>query len=100
VRRGRGDGTFGDPQRLDLNGNIGSVAAGDLDADGRLDLVATTLAGQVSIYAGHGDGTFSLQTALGGSTFGESHPFAIVITDLDADGDQDLALVSGGVSVL
>ena len=99
VRLGQGDGTFGDPTRQEMDLTVQQVSTGDVNGDGDLDLVGTTVYGQLSVYQGHGDGSFSRTQALYARIFGEYHPFTADIVDLNADGVQDLALASGGISV-
>ncbi len=76
-----------------------SVALGDLNGDGKLDLALTSNDGRVSILLGQGDGTLSTETdfAAGGT------PCAVAIGDLNGDGKLDLVVAnagSGTVSVL
>lgn len=61
-----------------------SVAIGDLNGDGRLDLVtANQSSDDVSVLLGDGDGTFTEATA---SPFGvDTSPQSIAIGDLDSD---------------
>jgi hypothetical protein len=59
---GHGDGTFAAPVGVSTYGESpNSVAAGDMNGDGKLDLVVATgqLYGTVSVLLGHGDGTFA-----------------------------------------
>ena len=77
-----------------------SVAIGDVNGDGRPDLVtANRGSDDVSVLLGDGDGTFRPQTdfAAGGS------PYAVAIGDVNGDGRPDLVTAnygSGDVSVL
>jgi len=85
---------------LGTGANPTAVAVGDLNGDGKLDMVVTDAgSGGVSIFLGHGDGTFSAPTFM---TTG-NNPFSVVIGDLNGDGKQDLAVanyVSDTVSIL
>jgi hypothetical protein len=93
VLLGRGDGTFQVPVRIE---GTGSLAGGDFDGDGYLDLVtADGSADDVSVRLGRGDGTFRdpVRSAGGGVP---------VVGDFDGDDRLDLAtanLVSDTVLV-
>ncbi len=68
-----------------------SIAIADFNGDGFQDLaVANAGSNNVSIVLGHGDGTFSPQTAygVGGS------PIALAVGDFDNDGVQDLVVLT------
>jgi hypothetical protein len=69
-----------------------SVAVGDLNADGILDLAVanSTTTGTVSILLGAGDGTFATTTSLAA---GRS-PAAVAIGDLDSDGRPDVLVAN------
>jgi hypothetical protein len=97
---GNGDGTFGPRTDFPTGNNPTSVAIGDLNHDGRLDLATANYnAGTTSILLGEGDGTFrphaDFPTAM--------NPISVVVRDLDMDGHADLAVArqsANAVSVL
>lgn len=80
---------FAEPREtlLGPSGAASSLAAADLDADGRADLVLSPSLGSVSVWRSSGDGTFAASTtglpgyAPGPASFG----------DFDADGRIDFA---------
>jgi hypothetical protein len=66
-----------------------SVATGDLDADGRSDLVvANSGSNNVSVLLGNGSGRFSAPRA----PIAMSQPEAVAIADFNLDGKPDLAI--------
>jgi hypothetical protein len=101
-----GNGTFATAVPYDLpSGSYpASLASGDFNGDGLLDLVvADQLAAGASLLFGQGiggigDGTFTAGPTLAVS----SNPWAITVGDFNADGISDLAVAcgSGNVSVL
>lgn len=84
---------------VDGSNGATSVAVGDVNLDGNLDLVATNQGTPVSVLLGNGDGTF--QPALTYDT-GAVVPQAVVVTDVNGDGKPDLIVAGlyGGVGVL
>jgi hypothetical protein len=105
VLLGNGDGTFQPVQNFGAGSGPNSVAVGDFNGDGKLDLVVADYgpgnqrAANVSVLLGNGDGTFqSAQTfpAGNGSAF-------VTVGDFNGDGKLDLAVANyndGTVSVL
>jgi hypothetical protein len=89
-----GDGTFQAAVNYEDGIAPMSVAIGDLDGDGVLDL---TVADALSIKTllGNGDGTF--QAAL--NDWAGIGPTSVAIGDLDEDGYQDLAVANVGSTV-
>jgi len=73
-----------------------SVAVGDLNGDGKPDLVvANASSGTVAVFLGNGDGTFQAAvTYAGGDANG------LVIADVNGDGKPDIVVANGGVGVL
>jgi hypothetical protein len=92
VFMGHGDGTF-EPLRSFAVGSISqSIAVGDFDLDGRLDLAVANFGdGTVSVLFGNGDGTFAPQqiVAVGGVSM-------VAVGDIDGDGVPDLAVAKNG----
>ncbi|MDE0915728.1 MAG: VCBS repeat-containing protein [Planctomycetota bacterium] len=82
--------TFQQPQRVPVGGFPNAMAQGDLNGDGRVDLVVVnSKQDSISILLGHENGLVPR---------GESHvdrgPHAPQILDLDADGYMDCALLT------
>jgi hypothetical protein len=82
-------------------GNVpGAVATGDLNGDGKADMVmVSTAANVVSIMLGNGDGTFGPRVDIPTAP----NPFAVALGDFNGDGILDLATANNGplgVSVL
>jgi hypothetical protein len=100
VLLGKGDGSF-QPNHpiLPVAPTPFSVAAGDFDHNGTLDLVTANSNGTVSVLLGNGNGTFQPRTDLTVNGV----PRAVAVGDFNGDGRLDLAVaqqLTNNVSVL
>lgn len=95
--RGRGAQEFESPRQTDLGPSAGRwLTPGDVDGDGRTDLVVSSadliapgVFGDVSVWRSAGDGTF-----VGGATFPGPSAYPSILADLDADGRPDLVYLN------
>jgi hypothetical protein len=86
---GNGDGTF-QPAVQYAAGFPISVAVGYLTSDRRLDVVATSVFGDVYVLLGNGDGTFQAGVPYPVAESGTVH-----IADFNGDGNQDVVVATG-----
>jgi hypothetical protein len=99
---GNGDGTFGAHEEYSsaTGGAPVALATGDLNGDGKLDLVLVNYkTNNVSVLLGNGDGTFKthVEYATGNG------PLGVAIGDLNGDGKLDMVVansIDNTVSVL
>ncbi|WP_425407908.1 CRTAC1 family protein [Hyphococcus sp.] len=97
----RNDGGFRftrvDRQALEADSDTPmSVAWGDIDNDGDLDLYAANLYGLANrLYENRGDGTFAVKDG-GDATREPGYSYAATFGDLDNDGDLDLIVANWG----
>ncbi|MGA7155862.1 MAG: FG-GAP-like repeat-containing protein [Acidobacteriaceae bacterium] len=92
---GNGDGTFTPAASPSTGSYPESIAVGDFNSDGKLDLaVANDSSNTVSILLGKGDGTF---TAAASPTVSPA-PWSLSIGDFNGDGIADLAVVNATAS--
>jgi hypothetical protein len=90
VLLGNGDGTF-QPALTYSNRAYGpeSLAVGDMNGDGRPDLLAANYLGSVSVLLGNGDGTFQSATTY---ETGGSNSFSLALSDVNKDGKLDVVV--------
>ena len=103
ILRGRGDGTFQEPEEIPLGREPRCVLLRDLDGDGDLDLVGMNHQEPVvQILLNDGAGAFTAMpdVIIGGASVGIPYPQAMDAVDLDGDGDLDLVAVCTGSSRL
>ena len=100
---GNGDGTFQNKIFQTLPGILGSLAVGDFNGDGKLD-VAAVMGGTnaVSIFVGNGDGSFTPPVQYPTGPMLLSPPYHNVLAgDFNGDGKLDLAAATdNGIAIL
>jgi hypothetical protein len=95
---GNGDGSFRPNVDYPVGNNATSIALGDFNGDGKVDLaVGGAGSANISILFGNGDGTFQPKVDY---TVGASGP--IVVGDFNGDSKPDIAVsgASGGIVLL
>ena len=88
---GNGNGTFAAAVNYGAGTTAGyaSVALGDVNGDGKLDLAHTnSTSNTVSILLGNGNGTFAVAVSYPVA----NNPHSVAIGDLNGDGKPDLAV--------
>jgi hypothetical protein len=87
-----GTGVFGPTTVFEGTARNGSIAVGDLDNDGDIDLASPQFTPQIAVYLNQGNGTFGPARILPVAEF----PGMIAIADLTGDGVLDMATVHNG----
>lgn len=96
VRLNSGNGNFSGNQEVSVGSFPSSIAVGDIDGDGDLDLVVTSDVVNVRLNDGQGSFTNSPDVSVG------AHPGSVVLGDVDGNGALDLVtanLYGASVSV-
>ncbi|WP_264538481.1 beta strand repeat-containing protein [Flavobacterium sp. N1736] len=93
--------SFTTPVNITSPNNPGGIAAGDLDGDGKPDLVVTNVIGSnisvlLNTSSGAGDISFAAAVILTSAI----NPLDVKIGDIDGDGKADLTLVSNNNALL
>jgi hypothetical protein len=102
VLLGNGNGTFQTAKKYAAGFLPSSLAVGDFNGDGKVDLAVANYYGtrtgddgNVSILAGNGDGTFQAAVDYAAGT----HPESVAVADFNGDGRVDLAVANIGSGV-
>jgi hypothetical protein len=95
VMHGNGDGTFGAPTMFEVGNFPDSIAIGDLNGDGRPDLVvANQYSGAISVLLATGPGMFAPQQHYAGASTG------VALADLDGDGRPEILILTTGSTLV
>ena len=93
VLLGAPTGGFRAPISFDMSSGSRSVAVGDLNGDGFLDIAVTnSVSSTVSVRLGDGAGGFGARNDFGTGTF----PYSVALGDLNGDGFLDIAAANHG----
>lgn len=91
VALGNGDGTLQPGKNTYLGINVESLAVGDVNHDGKLDIVTVEYGGASAyVNVGNGDGTFQVTTTFPGG----SGTQGVTIADVNHDGNLDIVIAN------
>jgi hypothetical protein len=90
VLLGNGDGTFQPPIYTTPKNYPGAIAVGDLNGDGKADLVLTSSDSNVYVYLGLGNGQFAAPTPF----VAGGNQRAVVVADVTGEGTPDILVVA------
>ena len=93
--------TFASPLDFATGVNSFQVASGDLDGDGKPDLIVTNFSSNtISVFrntSASGSITFATKVDIAGAgLYGVNAPYGIAISDLDGDGKPDFVVTNSG----
>lgn len=92
---GNGDGTFQTPVTYAVGAGPDALAVGDVNGDGKLDLVTGDDTGaSVSVLLGNGDGTFQAAQKYTAGSF----PHWVALADVNGDKALDIIVVNEGAN--
>lgn len=74
----------------------GLSGVGDVNGDGRLDVLSYSPDGGLLVSRGHGDGQFTRQATVPSDSYNPDEEVALTSCDLDRDGDLDFVAAQGG----
>ncbi len=99
VLLGDGTGGFAAASTYMVGENPSSIAAADINGDGRRDLITTCSDGTVKVLLGNGNGTFqvAMNYYAGGSPAGGA-PYAVAVGAFNGDALPDLVAVRTGTN--
>jgi gliding motility-associated-like protein len=92
--------SFASVQNFNSHGSTTSVAIGDIDGDGKNDIISTPWSGVFKTFINNtsaGSATLSLANPINTNLSG--NPWDIQLGDLDGDGDLDLVFMSGAIII-
>jgi hypothetical protein len=95
---GNGNGTFQNPSVVLSSAGVNSIAVGDLNGDGKPDLVVAHYGTRdLGVLLGNGNGTFRQQLLVGGGYFDSA-----AVADVNGDGIPDIVALNerGSLNVL